>query len=405
MIGLFASLRVHPHVVGATGLRVRNGVSVDFVLPWPAVARVDARYRSLPSSRAVQLEAADDGIVLHISAGSQTSVDVVLREPLAVSLPKGPSGAVTEVRLYADDPHALVARARRQLTVGLTRPESHAGPWRPGPATTPGPSGTTTVAGATYPTAVSVSGPARATAYVSGGGLWPRRLLALAVAAVVFTAAAGVLLGGPELDVHDLQFPVWLATGLRLAEGHWWPRRSARLVWRPRVAGRYAVESGLVARRSLAGWAVQMTELAWATPVAVALISLLPDGPGSARDARAVLLVGVAAGLGRVAYGEARFTGRLALTASGVRHRDRQYAWSNIDRARLAVVDGRVDGVRLRLIVRKALEPAPVVGGRGVAVSDERLLAAIDHFRARPEALAVGLPVTAPEPAGAPAGG
>lgn len=124
MIGLFASLRIHPHVVDEAGLRVRNGVSVDFMLPWTAVARVDARYRSLPSSRAVQLEPADDGTVLHISAGSQTSVDVVLREPRSIPLPKGPSGAVTEVRLYADDPDALVARARRQLMVGLNRPES-----------------------------------------------------------------------------------------------------------------------------------------------------------------------------------------------------------------------------------------------------------------------------------------
>ncbi|GAA4572926.1 hypothetical protein GCM10023176_36860 [Micromonospora coerulea] len=261
------------------------------------------------------------------------------------------------------------------------------------------------MAGAPYPTAVSDSGPAGAAAYVSGGGLQGRRLLALAVAAVVFAAAAAVLLRGPEFDVDDVQLVVWLATGLRLAEQRWWPRRSARLVWRPQVVGRYAVESGLVARRSLAGWVVLLTELAWAAPVALGAISLLPDEPGWARNARAVLLVGVAAVLARVAYGEARYTGRLALTASGVRHRDRHYPWSNIDRARLAVVDGRVDGVRLRLIVRESLAPAPVVGGRGVAVSDERLLAAIEHFRCRPAALAVGLPVTAPEPAVAPAGG
>jgi hypothetical protein len=34
-----------------------------------------------------------------------------------------------------------------------------------------------------------------------------------------------------------------------------------------------------------------------------------------------------------------------------------------------------------------------------VAVADEVLLAAIDYFRVRPQMLAVGLPVTAPEPA------
>ncbi|WP_319459127.1 hypothetical protein [Micromonospora sp. RTP1Z1] len=119
MIGLFASLRIHPHVADTAGLRVRNGFSVDFLVPWTAVARVDARYRSLPSSRAIQIEHDDAATILNVGAGSQTSVDVVLREPLSVPLPEGPSGPVTEIRLYADEPQALVAWARRHLTVSL----------------------------------------------------------------------------------------------------------------------------------------------------------------------------------------------------------------------------------------------------------------------------------------------
>ncbi|MFU8852988.1 hypothetical protein ACNAW0_18660 [Micromonospora sp. SL1-18] len=121
MIGLFASLRIHPHAAGAAGLRVRNGFSVDFLVPWSAVARIEHRYRSLPSSRAVQIEQADTGTILNIGAGSQTSVDIVLREPLSVGLPKGPSEPVHEIRLYADDPTALVARAREHLAVRLPR--------------------------------------------------------------------------------------------------------------------------------------------------------------------------------------------------------------------------------------------------------------------------------------------
>jgi len=39
----------------------------------------------------------------------------VLREPLSVRLPKGPSEPVREIRLYADDPTALVEHARRHL--------------------------------------------------------------------------------------------------------------------------------------------------------------------------------------------------------------------------------------------------------------------------------------------------
>ncbi|RZU73104.1 hypothetical protein EV384_1501 [Micromonospora kangleipakensis] len=124
MIGLFASLRIHPHVADAAGLRVRNGFTVDFLVPWTAVARVDARYRSLPSSRTIRVESDEAGTVLNVVTGSQTSVDVVLREPLSVPLPKGPSEPVTEIRLYADDPAALVARARQHLALSYRGSDS-----------------------------------------------------------------------------------------------------------------------------------------------------------------------------------------------------------------------------------------------------------------------------------------
>ncbi|MEV4489046.1 hypothetical protein AB0K04_02910 [Micromonospora coxensis] len=115
MIGLLAALRIHPHLVGPAGLRIRNGTTIDIAVPWAAVASVTAGYRSLPSSRTIQVEQGDDGAILNVSTGSQTSVDVVLREPVAVPLPKGRSEPVTEIRIYADDPHALVARAREHL--------------------------------------------------------------------------------------------------------------------------------------------------------------------------------------------------------------------------------------------------------------------------------------------------
>ncbi|MET8832614.1 hypothetical protein ABZV78_01665 [Micromonospora sp. NPDC004540] len=115
MIGLYAALQIHPHVAEPAGLRVRNGFSVDFTVPWDAVARVDARYRSLPGSRSVQLERDEAGTVLNVVTGKQTSVDLVLRRPLPVRLPGGPSEPVREIRLYADDPDALVKLARRHL--------------------------------------------------------------------------------------------------------------------------------------------------------------------------------------------------------------------------------------------------------------------------------------------------
>ncbi|MFI6130344.1 PH domain-containing protein [Micromonospora sp. NPDC051141] len=114
MFGLMASLRIHPHVVDGDGLRVRNGVSLDVTIPWAAVAAVAVRRRSLPSSRAVRYDE-DDPTVLNLGVGSQTAIDLVLREPLSVPLPGGPSTPVREIRFYADDPAALVEHARRHL--------------------------------------------------------------------------------------------------------------------------------------------------------------------------------------------------------------------------------------------------------------------------------------------------
>jgi hypothetical protein len=105
MIGLLGALLTNPHVVGDAGIRVRNGTSVDVTIPWDAVASVRHRYRSLPSSRAIQ---AEDG-VLSLGTGGQTSVEVTLREPLTLPVHDDP---VSEVRFYADDPKALVARTR-----------------------------------------------------------------------------------------------------------------------------------------------------------------------------------------------------------------------------------------------------------------------------------------------------
>lgn len=41
----------------------------------------------------------------------QTNIDVTLREPRSLVLPKGPKGLITELRVYADDPKALIRRA------------------------------------------------------------------------------------------------------------------------------------------------------------------------------------------------------------------------------------------------------------------------------------------------------
>jgi hypothetical protein len=114
MLGLTASFSVRPHLVGDSGLRVRNGAGTDITVPWEAVAAVAARQRNRGGSRAVQLDRDEKSTVLNVVVGSQTNVDVTLRRPLAVPLPRG-AEPVTGLRLFADDARGLVHRAREHL--------------------------------------------------------------------------------------------------------------------------------------------------------------------------------------------------------------------------------------------------------------------------------------------------
>ncbi|MCW3839315.1 hypothetical protein ONA70_04290 [Micromonospora yasonensis] len=118
MAGLYASMRIHPHVVGDTGLRVRQSSGIDIWIPWTDIEALRRRYRSLPSSKSVQVEQEGERRVLYISVGSQTSIDVLLRRPTTFDLPKGRSEPMDELRLYADDPDGLLRSARGTPATG-----------------------------------------------------------------------------------------------------------------------------------------------------------------------------------------------------------------------------------------------------------------------------------------------
>ncbi|TDB69835.1 hypothetical protein, partial [Micromonospora sp. KC721] len=183
-------------------------------------------------------------------------------------------------------------------------------------------------------------------------GLWGRRVLALLVAAAV---AGPVLLGLsrlPSADKLNLDVPVWLLLGLlfgaHVLARRWWPHRDGRLVWRVRVAGRDAVEPGLVARRSVAGWVEVAGSVVVVGVFAAGGLNALSGGPPSTRFVRPVLLVGATAGVGWICYQAARFTGRLALTASGIRYGRQVYDWTRLGPVGPHRRDGRVEGVWLR---------------------------------------------------------
>lgn len=111
MLGLLASLYVHPHVVDADGVRVRYGASVDVPIPWDAIDTIQVRRRDLPNSRTVQI----DGDAVSIGVSSQVNVRVTLSEPTEIPLPKGPE-TVHELNFYTEDPKALIAGARKVLS-------------------------------------------------------------------------------------------------------------------------------------------------------------------------------------------------------------------------------------------------------------------------------------------------
>jgi hypothetical protein len=115
MLGALAMVTLHPHLVDGTGVRVRNGFALDLTIPLDAIAAVHGRYRSLPSSRGVQVEHDDHGPIVNLGAASQTSVDITLREPTSLPLPKGASEPTTRVRIYVDEPDAFAAAVRTAI--------------------------------------------------------------------------------------------------------------------------------------------------------------------------------------------------------------------------------------------------------------------------------------------------
>ena len=115
MIGLWVTMRRHPHAVGPAALRIRNGITVDVTVPWDAVAEVRKRRRSLPPGGQTQVDEDGDARIVSLGVGSQTSVDVLLTGPLTVDVAKTAGAPVTQIRFHADEPAALVATAGRYV--------------------------------------------------------------------------------------------------------------------------------------------------------------------------------------------------------------------------------------------------------------------------------------------------
>jgi hypothetical protein len=118
-------MKVHPHLATSAGLRVRYGASVDFTVPWEAIAGISNRMRDHKGTRTVQFEQS----VLAVGVSSQTNVAVALHAPLVLPVRQTGGEPVTEIRIYADDPKALIASAaRKRSTTGTSAPATQPTP-------------------------------------------------------------------------------------------------------------------------------------------------------------------------------------------------------------------------------------------------------------------------------------
>lgn len=112
MLGYYAGLRMYPHVVHEQGVVARNGPLIRVELPWEFVADIRSRTRNYEADRGRQVIEDEHSAVLAMVQSSQTNIDLVLGEPVVVLGPWGRPCEVSQVRVWADDPRALVLAVR-----------------------------------------------------------------------------------------------------------------------------------------------------------------------------------------------------------------------------------------------------------------------------------------------------
>ena len=113
MIGFLASLKVNPHLLSDTTLRVRHGATVDIAVAWDSIATIVYQRRDLPPSiRTMQFRETKSGTDLQVGVSGEVNVHAVLRHPLMVPTPSGDK-EITELSFWVDDPKAFVGRARQ----------------------------------------------------------------------------------------------------------------------------------------------------------------------------------------------------------------------------------------------------------------------------------------------------
>jgi hypothetical protein len=118
MLGLLASLRVHPHVVSDTGLRLRSGAQLDLHIPWHQIR--DIRQLRSSSGQKLRVERSMSGGLLSLQ--KTTNLEATLCDPLSIRFLDGHSEMVDTIRFYADAPTSLLASVALKTTGGRSIP-------------------------------------------------------------------------------------------------------------------------------------------------------------------------------------------------------------------------------------------------------------------------------------------
>jgi hypothetical protein len=115
MVGMYAAIRTHPHLVDADEIRLRYATTVDVRLPWKAVRALHVDERTLPSTiRNLQRTGPDAARQLHVAVSGRTNVTAELGGPTALRTSSG-AETVVSVSFWVDEPRAFVSDARRRL--------------------------------------------------------------------------------------------------------------------------------------------------------------------------------------------------------------------------------------------------------------------------------------------------
>jgi hypothetical protein len=108
MLGFLAAVRVHPHVVSHTELRLRSGFQFDTRISWDQIS--DIRLRRSNSGRKLQVERSGAG--QSIALQGTTNLEVAFHEPVTVRFIDGRRANVDVIHFYADAPTEFITAAR-----------------------------------------------------------------------------------------------------------------------------------------------------------------------------------------------------------------------------------------------------------------------------------------------------